>query len=193
VKNLSVYAIVRVILVVACFQMLALGQDDKNKGVSISGSGLSVKWDVAVPNSGLTLTISAPDGQVFRKEGKGRSTEFTLTDSKGERFPDGNYSYELRVTPQISAEVRETLAAARAKGNSDEVRRDLIKHGALAAQPLVVSGGFAILNGAVVVPGSRAVTTERGRDWGLSLYAAIIVKYRDEKTDTAVRLEDYLR
>ena len=47
--------------------------------------------------------------------------------------------------------------------------------------------------GAVVVPGTRAVTAERGRDWGLSLYAAIIVKYRDEKTDTAVRLEDYLR
>ncbi len=47
--------------------------------------------------------------------------------------------------------------------------------------------------GAVVVPGSRAVTTERGRAWGLSLYAAIIVKYRDEKTDSAVQLEDYLR
>jgi len=47
--------------------------------------------------------------------------------------------------------------------------------------------------GAVVVPGARAVTTEPGRNWGLSLYAAIIVKYRDEKTDTAVRLEDYLR
>lgn len=154
-KNLkSVYTIVLVVLVVACFQILALGQDDKNKGVSISGSGLSVKWDVAVPNSGLTLTISTPDGQVFRQEGKGRSTEFTLTDQKGERFPDGQYSYELRVTPPISAEVRETLAAARAKGNSDEVRRELVKRGALAAQPLVVSGGFAILNGSVVVPGA---------------------------------------
>ena len=47
--------------------------------------------------------------------------------------------------------------------------------------------------GAVVVPGARAVQTEAGRRWGLSLYAAIIVKYRDEKTDTAVQLEDYLR
>ena len=47
--------------------------------------------------------------------------------------------------------------------------------------------------GAVVVPGSRAVQTEQGRSWGLSLYAAIIVKYRDEKTDTAVQLEEYLR
>ena len=47
--------------------------------------------------------------------------------------------------------------------------------------------------GAVVVPGSRAVQTEQGRNWGLSLYAAIIVKYRDEKTETAVQLEEYLR
>jgi 2,3,4,5-tetrahydropyridine-2-carboxylate N-succinyltransferase len=54
-------------------------------------------------------------------------------------------------------------------------------------------GPLEIPAGAVVVPGARAVTTERGRDWGLSLYAAVIVKYRDEKTDTAVRLEDYLR
>jgi len=54
-------------------------------------------------------------------------------------------------------------------------------------------GPLEIPAGAVVVPGARAVTTERGRDWGLSLYAAIIVKYRDEKTDSAVQLEDYLR
>ena len=47
--------------------------------------------------------------------------------------------------------------------------------------------------GAVVVPGARAVQSELGKKWGLSLYAAIIVKYRDEKTDTAVQLEDYLR
>jgi 2,3,4,5-tetrahydropyridine-2-carboxylate N-succinyltransferase len=54
-------------------------------------------------------------------------------------------------------------------------------------------GPLEIPAGAVVVPGARAVTTERGRDWGLSLYAAIIVKYRDQKTDAAVQLEDYLR
>jgi 2,3,4,5-tetrahydropyridine-2-carboxylate N-succinyltransferase len=46
---------------------------------------------------------------------------------------------------------------------------------------------------AVVVPGARAVTSARGREWHLSLYAPVIVKYRDEKTDRAVRLEDYLR
>ena len=47
--------------------------------------------------------------------------------------------------------------------------------------------------GAVVVPGSRNVRSEIGRAWGLSLYAPVIVKYRDEKTDASVQLEDYLR
>lgn len=47
--------------------------------------------------------------------------------------------------------------------------------------------------GAVVVPGSRAVQSERGREWGLSIYTAVIVKYRDEKTQNSVQLEDYLR
>src|SRR5438128_5634213 len=47
--------------------------------------------------------------------------------------------------------------------------------------------------GAVVVPGARQVNSEKGRDWGLSLYAPVIVKYRDEKTDAATQLEDLLR
>ena len=47
--------------------------------------------------------------------------------------------------------------------------------------------------GAVVVPGSRNVRSDVGQAWGLSLYAPVIVKYRDEKTDRAVQLEDYLR
>lgn len=47
--------------------------------------------------------------------------------------------------------------------------------------------------GAVVVPGARAVASEQGRAWGLSLYAPVIVKYRDESTDAAAQLEGYLR
>ena len=54
-------------------------------------------------------------------------------------------------------------------------------------------GPLEIPAGAVVVPGSRNVRSEAGKAWGLSLYAPVIVKYRDEKTDRAVQLEDYLR
>ena len=47
--------------------------------------------------------------------------------------------------------------------------------------------------GAVVVPGSRAVNKGKAADWGVSLYAPVIVKYRDEKTERGVELEDWLR
>jgi len=46
---------------------------------------------------------------------------------------------------------------------------------------------------AVVVPGSRTVTRGKGQEWGLSLYAAVIVKYRDDKTSLSTTLEDLLR
>jgi 2,3,4,5-tetrahydropyridine-2-carboxylate N-succinyltransferase len=46
---------------------------------------------------------------------------------------------------------------------------------------------------AVVVPGSRAVTKKAGQDWNLSLYTPVIVKYRDEKTDRGIELEEWLR
>jgi 2,3,4,5-tetrahydropyridine-2,6-dicarboxylate N-succinyltransferase len=54
-------------------------------------------------------------------------------------------------------------------------------------QPLMIPPG------AVVVPGARAVTRGRGKELGLSLYTPVIIKYRDEKTDQATRLEELLR
>ncbi len=50
-----------------------------------------------------------------------------------------------------------------------------------------------IPEGAVVVPGSRAIQKGKAAEWGLSLYTPVIVKYRDEKTDRAITLEDLLR
>ena len=46
---------------------------------------------------------------------------------------------------------------------------------------------------AVVVAGSRAITRGKGKEWGISLYTPVIVKYRDSKTDTKIQLEDLLR
>jgi len=45
----------------------------------------------------------------------------------------------------------------------------------------------------VVVPGSRAITKGKAAEWNLSLYTPVIVKYRDEKTDKALELEELLR
>jgi len=54
-------------------------------------------------------------------------------------------------------------------------------------EPLVIP------ENAVVVAGSRAISHGRGKDWNLSLYTPVIVKYRDPKTDAKVQLEDLLR
>jgi 2,3,4,5-tetrahydropyridine-2-carboxylate N-succinyltransferase len=47
--------------------------------------------------------------------------------------------------------------------------------------------------GAVVVPGTRPVTTGPGREWGLSIATPIIVKYRDERTSARTALEQWIR
>ena len=46
---------------------------------------------------------------------------------------------------------------------------------------------------AVVISGARAITNGPGKDWGISVYTPVIVKYRDAKTDTRIQLEDLLR
>ncbi len=56
---------------------------------------------------------------------------------------------------------------------------------ATADQPLIIPAG------AVVVPGSRAIS--KGSLPGLSVYTPIIVKYRDEKTELSTVLENLLR
>ncbi len=52
---------------------------------------------------------------------------------------------------------------------------------------------LVIPEGAVVVPGSRKISHPSGAKWGLSLQTAVIVKYRDERTGSRIRLEDILR
>jgi 2,3,4,5-tetrahydropyridine-2-carboxylate N-succinyltransferase len=47
--------------------------------------------------------------------------------------------------------------------------------------------------GAVVVPGARAITIGAAKDWGLSVYAPVVIKYRDDKTESSVKLEEFLR
>jgi len=67
----------------------------------------------------------------------------------------------------------------------DLVRGEVLR--ASGETPLVVP------ENAVVVPGSRAVTRGKAAEWGISLYAPVIVKYRDDKTDLATALEEVLR
>ena len=97
-------------------------------------------------------------------------------------------------------------------GNCGVYEGTVVRERAVLAPGVLLTGGTPVLDlvhdriyrregdqplevpaGAVVVPGTRPVSSGIGKARGLSLYAPIIVKYRDEKTETAVRLEDLLR
>ena len=67
----------------------------------------------------------------------------------------------------------------------DLVRGEIIRP--TADRPLIIP------EGAVVVPGSRAVTAGKGPEWGLALSTPVIVKYRDSRTDTRTELEAWIR
>lgn len=67
----------------------------------------------------------------------------------------------------------------------DIVREQVYR--ATAGEPLIIP------ENAVVVPGARAIGKGKATEWGLSLYTPVIVKYRDEKTQSSIELEDWLR
>jgi len=97
-------------------------------------------------------------------------------------------------------------------GNCGVYEGTIIKRRAVLAAGTIVTGSTALYDlvngvvikpepgqpvvvpeGAVVVPGARAVTVGKGPEWGLSLATPVIVKYRDEKTDARTELETWIR
>jgi 2,3,4,5-tetrahydropyridine-2-carboxylate N-succinyltransferase len=97
-------------------------------------------------------------------------------------------------------------------GNSGVYEGCIVRRGAVLAAGTILTRGtpvFDLVKGeilrageelpliipenAVVVPGSRAINKGKGQELGLSLYAPVIVKYRDDKTNLSTALEDLLR
>ncbi|MBP1691421.1 MAG: 2,3,4,5-tetrahydropyridine-2,6-dicarboxylate N-succinyltransferase [Bacteroidetes bacterium] len=97
-------------------------------------------------------------------------------------------------------------------GNCGIYEGTLVREGAVIGAGTVLTGGTPVYDlirkavyrrtgdrpleippSAVVVPGSRALQDEWGREQGLSIYTPIIIKYRDSKTERSIQLEDILR
>ncbi len=118
----------------------------------LTASASSVQWMTsAVDHEMVVLTVVGPNGAVFHKEfARGTVPSFRLQDLGG-RLTDGAYTYELRMIPRISDEVKKQLAAARADGDDDAAGR--IQNAAgINANALVQSGSLLVLNGSFVSP-----------------------------------------
>lgn len=97
-------------------------------------------------------------------------------------------------------------------GNCGVYEGTIVRERAILAAGVTLTGGMPLFDavhgkvyrregdrplevpaGAVVVPGARAISVGAASGMGLSVYAPIIIKYRDEKTEASVQLEDFLR
>ena len=116
-----------------------------------AGGGSAIEWQTSITgHERVTLTVLWPDGRSLVKEfPAGRVPSLRLSDLGGAPA-DGQYNYELRVTPKVPPGLQKQLDDARAAGDDAAVQRIQQEHGLASA--LVQSGVVTILNGLIVSP-----------------------------------------
>jgi hypothetical protein len=109
-------------------------------------SASAIQWTPSVDNEKITLVVIAPDGTTFTKDfTTGNLPQFRVQDLTA---GDGAYLYELRVTPRVTASVKQQLAAARAANDAGAVQR--IQHANGLDRAVTQSGTLTVLNGAFI-------------------------------------------
>ena len=113
-------------------------------GAIPSASQGGVYWQVTVPNDGVTLRVSLPDGSISeQKFASGQSPVFA---SQGRVLPDGAYTYELVISPVVSPEARAQAQRAREAGKPVDLPSGSVE-----------SGTFRVFNGSAKLPDASAV------------------------------------
>ena len=159
-------------VLVFCFGISGLAQSLRTDEpiAAVAADSAEIRFQPRVEYARLTLRVSTPGGEVFSKEFEaGTLPSFKLIDDNGLKLPDGNYVYELRLTPHLSREIRQALAAARAS-DDDQAGRDLQRSGKLSTEAAVQTGAFSVKEGAVFFGGIEEPKTPGGP--GASLQSA---------------------
>ena len=149
VRSISRFVLVSLVCLLL-LPTLSLAKSSSPEPVGrLSASASSIQWMTVVDHERITLTVVAPNGAVYHKEfALGATPSFRLQDLGG-RLTDGFYTYELRVTPRISDEVKRQLANARA-ADDDAATIARIQHAAGISEEMVQSGSLSVVNGSFV-------------------------------------------
>lgn len=116
-----------------------------------------VTWDLAGTYDRAVLTVSRPDGTVFRKEFKaGAAPAFDLSDAAGNVAADGAYTWQIVLSPRLDAAQKKALAAARRTNDPAAEARILAANG--LNKPRIQSGSFAVAGGSTVPADSGELT-----------------------------------
>lgn len=149
----TIAAFLLLALLVSIFCITAVAQSPRRTEpiAKVTLDGTEIKWKTHVAYEALVLTVSSPDGEVFRQEFEaGSAPAFKLKDANGAALADGHYTYELRLIPKLGADVKEALRSARDNDNDAAVARELKKKGKVP-QEVVQSGSFLISKGAAFI------------------------------------------
>jgi hypothetical protein len=156
-------ALILSILLTLCLNGIALASNN-DEIATVVLEPASVTWIPRVQYSSLVLTVSAPGGEVFRQQfDAGANAKFNLFGRNGGKWPDGHYTYELRLAPVISDEARARLAASRESGNSKAVARELQASGQIPSQEVVQTGSFLVAQGAIFTDSATESTNQISR------------------------------
>jgi hypothetical protein len=118
--------------------------------VTVSGSGLT--FQPAQRADGWVVTITGPDGFAQRHEVAGGGAA-TVPFARGQRLVDGQYRWEVRATFALDEATRERYEEARSRG--EDAGGELRRIGRLPAEPLVQTGAFRVMGGAIVADGGE--------------------------------------
>ena len=132
---------------------VARAQTGDGKIANMTVGGASIRWDILVANAGGSVTVSIPDGRSFQKNFRPEiNPEFKLSDRQLEGLPDGVYTYEIRLTPQLSGAQKDAITKARGSDDEPESDRNMRRRPALPSQ--TQTGSFALVNGMLIGPGA---------------------------------------
>jgi hypothetical protein len=120
-----------------------------NVGKAYSG-GSSIEWQLDVHgHAAIDITVVAPSGQEYVTTVKGGQNPSFRLAQLGSEIEDGQYTYELRVVPNVPSDVAKKLQAAR-DANDTAAARKVMK--AAGLEPITQSGSFRVINGSIVDP-----------------------------------------
>lgn len=151
VKKLSIS------FVLAFFLVSFTGMAEINEVAEVSVGPYGIHWQPKVNYVKLALTVSRPDGSVYRKTFESGSSPYFDLSEGGTALRDGTYNYELRVIPFMKLrESVETLTKAGLSGYGKPVEKALTQSGYFSVKGgSIVTGGFA-------EAGSSPYTTQGG-------------------------------
>ena len=158
VRSRAVLSLVMLLLLVSSVSVFAASENRHETVGHMTANAAGVSWQVGADNDSVSLTVVGPNGLLYTHEFPNAHALNLKMKDLGANPADGSYTYEMRLTPRISGNVKAQLAAAR-KANDDAAAAQIMAANGLNDTP-VQSGTFSILNGSFVSSDATEATAK---------------------------------